>query len=230
MRTIKIIPSLDVLDLQEAVKLVRNVDSHSLIYGYKVGFSLGLNHGLPATVRAIRAISSKPIIYDHQKGGTDIPDTGVLFAKTMKAAGITEAILFPQSGPKTLQAWIDALRAEGVKVIVGSIMTHEGYLASEGGFLTEDGVRSIFEIALRNDVKAFVVPLTKPALIKGFVSQFQFSDDVEFYSPGYGAQGGSPKEFSFIRTHYLIIGRALLNAPDPMAYLDTLAGEVKALV
>ena len=89
MRTIKVIPSLDVLDLDEAINLVRIVDSHSLVYGYKVGFSLGLNHGLPATVKAIRAISAKPIIYDHQKGGTDIPDTGTLFGKTMKAAGIT---------------------------------------------------------------------------------------------------------------------------------------------
>ncbi len=65
-----------------------------------------MGHGLPAVIIAARKHTDKPIIYDHQKAGTDIPDTGRNFARVVKKAGVDTVIFFPQAGPETARAWI----------------------------------------------------------------------------------------------------------------------------
>src|SRR3989304_3889003 len=116
-----IIPACDVqLDLYERiVKDTTNVDG---VGAYKVGFELGLSYGLSRVVELTRKYNNKPIIYDHQKAGTDIPDTGKNFAGTMKNAGISAVILFPQSGPETQRAWTESAMEKGLVVIVGGLM------------------------------------------------------------------------------------------------------------
>ena len=102
MKEYRIIPALDLADLETALRLVCRTAGRASVYGYKLGFALGLAHGLPESVRRIREWTDKPLIYDHQKAATDIPDTGALFADVLKAAGIDEAILFPHTGPHVL--------------------------------------------------------------------------------------------------------------------------------
>ena len=224
MKTVKLVPALDCSELAEALRLVRAVDQVEGVYGYKLGFSLGLGYGLPRVVEEIRKISKKPVIYDHQKAATDIPDTGDLFAKTLARAGVDEAILFPQAGPETLAAWTVALQAKELKVIVGGIMTHKKYLASEGGYLVDEGILGAYQTAVALGVKAFVVPLTKPELAKKVAERIG-EGDWEFYSPGLGKQCGALKDFAFLKRHYVIVGRSLLSAPEPVQYLEAILKE-----
>jgi orotidine-5'-phosphate decarboxylase len=219
-KVFSLIPALDDPDLTRLDKLVQAVGSHPLLSGYKVGFTLGLTHGLPRVVETIRRHSDKPIIYDHQKAATDIPATGKLFARTLKSAGVDTAILFPQAGPETLRHWVAALFEENMKVLVGGIMTHPAYLQSEGGYLSDEGTVDIYRLSHQLGVRGFVVPLTKPREAQRVVEQAQLGSDCEFYSPGFGAQGGDVTAFPFVRTHHLIVGRALLQASDPAAWLD----------
>jgi orotidine-5'-phosphate decarboxylase len=170
-------------------------------------------------VEEIRRYSPKPIIYDHQKAATDIPDTGRLFAEALHVSGISEAILFPQAGPATLQAWFDALTEYGVKVIVGGIMTHEKYLASEGGFLDDGSMLAVYRHAAELGVRAFVVPMTRPPMVHAIAQTLGKLPGCEFYSPGFGAQGGSATGLEFLDRLYIIIGRSLLKAQDPTGYL-----------
>ena len=225
-RKLGLIPALD-CDLEKAVEIVSKVDAVEGVYGYKVGFVLGLTHGLPKVVERIRQKSNKPVIYDHQKAATDIPDTGEAFAHTLAAAGIDEAILFPQAGPATLEAWAKALQARGLKVIVGGVMTHERYLASEGGFLVDERILDAYAQAARLGVKAFVVPMTKPERAREVAARLG-PGDWEFYSPGLGAQGGALAGFEFLRRHYAIVGRSLLKAEDPAGYLQSILRGGKA--
>ncbi len=221
-RIVKFIPALDTTDLDEALQLVSKVDAHPAVYGYKVGFGLGLVHGLPKVVAEIRMCSKRPIIYDHQKAGTDIPDTGSLFAKTLAQAGIDEAIIFSHAGPQTQAAWIKALQQAGLKVIVGAVMTHPGFLVSEGGFLVDDKVLDAYKLAALAGVRAFVAPLTKPGIIEAIVKRIGKEGAWEFYTPGLGTQGGSAQGYDLLKRHYAIVGRSLLAAPDPYTYLANL--------
>lgn len=222
----KVIPALDVTDLSRIESLIKAIDAQDIIYGYKAGFSLGLTHGLPKVVQAIRKYSNKPIIYDHQKAATDIPDTGKLFAQTMKDSGIDEVILFPQAGPVTLEAWVKAVQEQEMKVIVGGIMTHPKFVVSEGGFIRDEAVIEMYQKSHQLNVNSFVVPLTKPQVVKKLYSEAGLDENCVFYSPGFGKQGGDAAQFAFLKTHYMIIGRSLLQAEDPAAYLEGVKEEL----
>lgn len=227
-RDVRLIPALDCKDPEDAVRVAGAVGDLDFVYGFKVGFSLGLAHGLPHIVSRLRAHTDKPIIYDHQKAATDIPATGKLFAETVAAAGVDEAILFPQAGPRTLVAWIEALSTARVKIIVGGVMTHPAYLVSEGGFIADEAVTRMYGIAIENGVSRFVVPLTKPAVTRQLYREAGMTDEHRFYSPGLGSQGGDPAQFEFLKTHYLIVGRALLSADDPVQYVNSIERQVKS--
>ena len=140
-----------------------------------------------------------------------------------------EVILFPQAGPVTLAAWIEALQMQKLKVIVGGIMTHPGFTASEGGFIRDEAIVDIYRIAFENGVRDFVVPLTKPDAARKAYDEAGLDDKCNFYSPGYGKQGGEAEQFSFLKNHYIIIGRSLLNADDPMGYLDGVEREFELI-
>ena len=214
-KQVRIIPALDVVDLDAALRLVCRVAGRPSVYGFKLGFSLGLGYGLPEVVRRIREWTDKPLIYDHQKAATDIPDTGAMFGDVMKTAGIDEVILFPHTGPRTLEAWTRAMQERSMKVIVGAVMTHAAYLVSEGGFIADAAAVAIYRQAAELGVSAFVTPLTKPELVARLAQEVPFTKEQEFYSPGFGAQGGDPEKFPALKKHYLIVGRSLFAAEDP---------------
>lgn len=212
-----VIPACDVETLEQFEELVKQTADVDGIGGYKVGFELGLGFGLPAVVAAVRKHTDKPIIYDHQKAGTDIPDTGKNYAKLMKRAGVDAVIFFPQAGPETERAWIYHALDNGLKVIVGGRMTHPAYAVSEGGFITDEGALDMYRIAARAGVNNFVVPGNKPDVIK------QVRDVVEaegvspvFYAPGFIAQGGKIEAAAKVagdRFHG-IVGRGIYQAKD----------------
>lgn len=187
-----VIPACDVETLEQFEELVRQTADLQGIGGYKIGFELGYGFGLPAVVNAARMHTDKPIIFDHQKAATDIPDTGRSFAKVMSKSGVDAVILFPQAGPETERAWIYEALDKGLKVIVGGRMTHPCYSVSEGGFIADDGALEMYRIAARAGVNNFVVPGNKPEVIKQ-VRELVESEGITspiFYAPGFVIQGG----------------------------------------
>ncbi len=212
-----VIPACDVETLEQFEELVKQTADVPGIGGYKLGFELGLGFGLPAVVKAARKYTDKPLIYDHQKAGTDIPDTGKNFARVMKRAGIDTVILFPQAGPETERAWIYHALDNGLNVIVGGRMTHPAYAVSEGGFITDEGALDMYRLAARAGINNFVVPGNKPAVIKqikGIVEAEGVSPIL--YAPGFVAQGGkiaAAAEVAGDRFHG-IVGRGIYKALD----------------
>ena len=213
-----IIPACDVETLEQFEKLVEQTASVDGIGGYKLGFGLGLRYGLPRVVEVARKHTTKPLIYDHQKAGTDIPDTGKDFAKLNKEAGIDTVILFPQAGPETERAWIYHARDHGLKVIVGGRMTHPAYATSEGGFIADEGALAMYRIAAQAGVTDFVVPGNKPDVIAQ-VKETVMTEGVKepiFYAPGFVAQGGKIDDAAKIAgsKFHGIVGRGIYTAKD----------------
>jgi len=214
-RNRSIIPACDVeLELyEEIVRETANIDG---IGGYKIGFVLGLTYGLSKIVEVTRRYTNKPIIYDHQKACTDIPDTGIQFAKTCKNAGIDTVILFPLTGPEAERTWIKVCMNEGLGVIVGGLMSHPCYLRSEGGYISDESVLEIYGIAADLGVKDFVVPGTKlndVIKIKSYLEEKGIK--AAYYPPGFVTQGGSIKEAENVfgeSDWHPIVGRAIYRA------------------
>lgn len=211
-----IIPACDVpLELyEEIVKSTADIDG---VGGYKIGFMLGLTYGLPKIVEMTRKYSDKPVIYDHQKSGTDIPDTGAKFVKTCKDAGIDAIIIFPQAGPETEKAWIKASLDADMGIIVGGLMSHPAYVKSEGGFLVDEAIMEMYLIAADLGVVDFVVPGNRPNDIKNIRTELEKKiDKPVFYSPGLLTQGGKISDASSAAGDYwhAIVGRGIYESGD----------------
>lgn len=212
-----VIPACDVETIGQFEELVKQTADVPGIGGYKIGFELGYL-GLKEVVAAARKHTDKPIIFDHQKAGSDIPDTGRNFARTMENAGVDTVILFPQAGPETERAWIYHALDRGLKVIVGGRMTHPAYAVSEGGFITDEGALEMYKIAARAGVNNFVVPGNKVDVIKQVRSLVEAEGIANpvFYAPGFIAQGGKIDAAASVagdRFHG-IVGRGIYQAKD----------------
>lgn len=211
-----IIPACD-CDSQRYEMLVRETCNLPGVGAYKLGFVLALSVGLPRAVEIARRYTDKPLIYDHQKAATDIPDTGRAFAKVCSGAGINAVILFPQAGPETERAWIDYARNEDLNVIVGGLMTHKKYVRSEGGYIADDAIIEIYEKAANLGVNDYVVPGNNPEAIKKIRAMLvrEHAHPV-LYSPGFVAQGGTITDAAKVagENYHAIVGRAIYDAKD----------------
>ncbi|HLC61437.1 MAG TPA: orotidine 5'-phosphate decarboxylase / HUMPS family protein [Candidatus Nanoarchaeia archaeon] len=209
-----IIPSCDVESLEKLDKLVKATCNVKGVGAYKIGFELVIPFGMEKVVKAIRKHTKLPIIYDHQKAGTDIPDMGLKFMNACK--GADAVILFPQAGPETEAAWIKAAQQAKMNVIIGGEMTHKGYLKNEGGFIDDNAPKRMYEIAASLGVADFVVPGNKPdkCLEYNELIKTKIKNPV-YYSPGLITQGGSISELAKkLESWHAIVGRAIYEADD----------------
>lgn len=211
----RIIPALDTVDLPLRCGWCARVAGANPSAGFKLGFGLGLGHGLPETVRRIREWTDKPLIYDHQKAATDIPDTGALFGDVMKMAGDQRGDFVSAHGAAHAGG-VDARDAGAAdeSVIVGAVMTHPAYLVSEGGFYRRRGGGGDHRQA---------------AVLGVGPSWCWLTADLGGETGGRGAvHGGTgilPRRdsarraaiprFPALAKHFLIMGRALFAAEDP---------------
>jgi orotidine-5'-phosphate decarboxylase len=210
-----VIPACDVASLEHFEEIVEKTCSVSGIGGYKVGFELSIRYGLPQVVETTRKYTDLPIIYDHQKAATDIPDVGAKFAAACKEAKVDAVILFPFAGPATEKTWIMTCQEAKLKVIVGGEMTHSMFKKSEGGFIDDASVEEIYKSAAKLKVRDFVVPGNKVDRIKFYRDLLKGVSPV-FYSPGLIAQGGGITEAARAAGErwHAIVGRALYQAQD----------------
>ncbi len=223
-------PALDFGSLDKLETLVKATGRMPGIGAYKVGFSLALRHGLPKVTEVIREHSDKAIVYDHQKGGTDIPDTGDDYADIMKEAGVNAAILFPQAGPKTQERWTSALQARGIIPIIGGEMTHPRYKRSEGGYIDDGSLVDMYVRGAQQGVRYFIAPGNKVDRIAFYRAQLLLEGIAPiFASPGFIAQSDLPiskvKEIAGPRFHP-IVGRGIYEQEDMAAAAEKLVREV----
>jgi len=198
----------------------------SAVGAYKIGFLLAMEIGLPRVTEMVRQLTTKPLIYDHQKAGTDIPDTGKAFAHVCKKSGMDAIILFPQAGPETERAWIEAAKEEGLGVIVGGLMTHKGYTRSEGGYIADEAVIEMYLNAVKVGVTDFVVPGTNPAAIEKIRLMLEHQGiKPVLYSTGFGAQGGDVQKATSAMGNnwHIIAGRAIYAAKNVRSAVEDLS-------
>ena len=188
--------------------------------GVKVGFEVGLGIGLrTATDIVLEANERLRVVYDHQKAGNDIPETGNNFARAMRVARVDAAILFPFTGPKTQERWTKELQERGVSVIVGAEMTHEQIRASEQGYIMDAAFKRMFANAVKLGVTDFVVPGNKPNKVteyKAFFDEEIGEGEYTLWAPGFISQRGDISETGAVAgpNWNAIVGSAIYNAEN----------------
>jgi orotidine-5'-phosphate decarboxylase len=211
-----IIVACDVRTLKELENLVRQTYDVEGIGGYKVGSTLVIRYGLPKVVKSIRKFTDMPIIYDHQKGMTDIPDLAEEFVSAVKNSDVDALIGFPLSGPLTEEKWIEACKKNNLEVIIGGEMTHPKYKKSEGGYVMDEALDEIYLLAAKKGVNNFVIPGTRIDRVLHYREILKFVPDLTFYVPGFVAQGGIVEDISKVAGSkwHAIVGRAIYAAKN----------------
>ena len=211
-----IVIACDVTTLDLLEKLVTETSAIEGVVGYKIGSILGLKYGLNAITRIISRQSRLPIIYDHQKAGTDIPALAKKLIVTCKDADISAMIIFPFAGPATLESFVDTARDLDVSLIAGAAMTHQRFFESEGGYLSSQSIERMYDKAASLGIAHFVVPATRPTVLSQYLHLIlRHCESPSFLLPGIGAQGGSISDtFKQLDNYnaYAIVGSAIYEA------------------
>jgi len=174
-------------DLMAALELVESIGA------VKFGFFQS-NTGLESCVELARnTLGNIPIIYEHQRIGSGVPESASKFAKTLKRAGIDAVIIYPFTGPKVQEHWTKSLQDEGLVVFVGGVMTHGNFLVSEGGYVADEAVLKIYSLAIEQGVDHFLVPGNKLPWVKSIKTLLDQELGQENYvlcGNGFIRQGG----------------------------------------
>jgi orotidine-5'-phosphate decarboxylase len=208
-----VIVSIDSDELGFAEQVAYELKDVPGIGAYKFGFQIGISARINRAVR--NHVGDKAVlIYDHQKAGNDIPEMGPKFARQVKEAGFDAAILFPFAGPKTQEVWTKSCQDVGLHVLVGGIMTHEQFLASEGGYIDDHAPERIFRLACKMGVQDFVVPGTKIRWVnklRVLLDEELGEGNFVLYAPGFITQGGDLNECALAAgpSFHAIIGSAI---------------------
>ncbi len=234
-----IVPACDV-SMEKYIDILKSTRDIEKVGGYKIGPVLTGRIGYDKIMKVTREYTDKPLIFDAQKWGTDIPDTAEKILTPLKESGMDAVILFPQSGPATEYGWIKAAQNLDLGVIVGGEMTHPRYLStdlSEGknknyteifkelgitreisGFMRELAPEDIYEIATRMGITNFVVPGNKPDKITRYKSLIERCGVSEptFWSPGLVKQMGKISDGAKAagKRFHGIVGRGLYETEN----------------
>lgn len=215
-----IVPACDVSSIASLTALVEATFDLDFIQGYKIGMELVVKERVNEVTTAIRKYTDLPIIYDHQKFATDIPDVcSGRILDILKEAGIDALILFPLSGIETLEATINRCKSLGLTPIVGGEMTHKGYLVQEDGYIADDSPGRMYVDAASMNAKYFIVPGTRIESMKKYRLQLEeILPNPAFLFPGVGkGQGGDiVAAFEAVRplSAYAIVGRGIYAEDD----------------
>ena len=220
-----IIPSLDV-ELREAKRLVEGItDLKREVAALKIGSLLCWKHGLLKVVSEIKDLCDFPVIFDAQKGGTDIPEIVKMQIEIAAEAGVDAFIAGPQgSGSVTLETFVKSCNEHGITPIIVLEMTHPG----ANDFLTDKASERILEISLDLGVENFVAPANKPERLRLFKNTArEKKKHLTIFSPGVGPQGGGPDSAVFAGADFIIAGRSIYQAENPKEKIISMFTSIK---
>jgi orotidine-5'-phosphate decarboxylase len=226
-----IVCATDLDDLEAIARLLELIDPVPALVGYKFGSLLALRFGLTTVVKTFRGLTSKRLIYDHQKAGLDIPSMAPEFAAVCRDAGMDALILFPVAGPGSVEAFVGATLEAGLLPIVGGALPLPDFLIPGGGFVAEDALPRILDHAYALGARDFIIPATDPVAIRTHAAKFSARGGCRLFMPGIGPLGGDiTRAFEAARPldSFAIIGRAIYAATDPAAAAGRLAREAQS--
>lgn len=207
----RIILALDVTTKDDALRIVREVKDY--VDAIKVNWPLVLGAG-PEIITELSKI--KQVICDFKI--SDIPNTNRLIVEQAMARGASAVICHGFAGDDSVKACVDAAKGQ---VFVLAEMSHPG-----GKQFTAPVADRLAALAKTVGARGIVAPATRPERISALR---KIVGDLEIITPGVGAQGGKASDALKAGADFVIIGRAIYDAPDPRAAARELAEETSSV-
>ena len=198
----RLILALDVITREQALSLAEKLCGY--FDAIKIGYPLILSAGLGIVTEIATTL---PVIADLKVA--DIPNTNRLICQAVLGAGACGIIAQAFPGKDSLLACAKSAAEHGADLYVVTEMSHPGaelFMAP----LAEKMARLAVEVG----AAGVVAPATRPDRIKLIRS---IIGEKIIISPGVGAQGGSAGAALLAGADYLIVGRSVYEAEDPLA-------------
>lgn len=206
----RLILALDVTSREDALRVADAVREH--VDAIKINWPLILAAG-PDMIREMSSV--KDVICDLKIA--DIPNTNRLIVEQAMARGASAVICHGFPGEDSVKACVEAAKGQ---VFVVSEMSHPG-----GKQFTAPVADRLAALAKSVGARGIVAPATRPERI---AELRKIIGPLEIISPGVGAQGGKASDAVAAGADYIIVGRAIYEAPDPGESARALADEVRA--
>ncbi|RQW81328.1 MAG: orotidine-5'-phosphate decarboxylase [Methanothrix sp.] len=198
----RLILALDVTSKARAVSLAEQLSTY--FDAIKIGYPLILSAGI-GIVKEISAYSS--VITDLKIA--DIPNTNHLICEAALGAGASGVIAHAFPGKDSLEACAASTAVYGADLFVVTEMSHPG-----AELFMAPLAEQMAHLAVDVGAAGVVAPATRPERIKKIRS---IIGNKTIISPGVGAQGGSASKSLEAGADYLIVGRSVYGAEDPVA-------------
>lgn len=151
----------------------------------------------------------------------DIGNTNMIAAERLWESDFDAIIVNPIMGPENLKTLVISAHKNNNGVISLVHMSHPGAKLGYGLSIKHSESKKLsklhelfleWSLSLKTD--GIVVGATVPEIIR--ICHKKTKGKCEIYAPGVGTQGGDPKKALASGANYLIVGRTIFNAEDPV--------------
>jgi len=208
----KIIVALDLPDSQRVVEIARKIAPEA--FAIKVQWITVMDRG----ISFISELSKfTRVVCDFKIA--DIPYTNSGITNRAREAGAWGIISHSFLGRDSLSAVVDSAR--NMKVFSVVAMSHPGYAD-----VMKDRMNELINISKDAGVYGVIAPGNDYGLLKQIRKMMP---EMKIATPGIGAQGGSAGEAVLSGADYVIVGRSIYEAVNPLASLRSLNSVIENL-
>jgi hypothetical protein len=167
-----ILVDLNTTDISDAGDMIDCSTGLDFVVGYKVNTGLVIEEGLKKAIGLLKRKTDKPLIYDHQKLGSDFlePDDGNFF-EIVKNSDVDAIIIFPLSGKKVLESLVSKCKKVKLTPVVSGDLPYYGYFLDEGGYISYEVQERIYLDAASLGVSHFMMSCNRIDRIKIYCHQ-----------------------------------------------------------
>jgi orotidine-5'-phosphate decarboxylase len=200
-------------------KTIQNIEK---LHPYLCAIKLNFHLLLPLGAKQISKINKIAHSFDLQTIAdiklNDIGNTNRITAETLWNLGFDSIIVNPIMGLDSLKNLVKLSHKNQKGIITLCHMSAPEAKLSYDMEIKMKKKQQLYQLflewALESKVDGIVVGATVPKIIS--YCKKQSGKNLSIYSPGVGTQGGNAKQVISAGSNYLIVGRTILNAKNPI--------------
>ncbi len=213
---------LDSVEDYERGKNLLNLVEPYLV-GVKFGYPTILSFGLERIKEVILLLRERGLVSIADAKIADVSHTNSKIARILFRNGFDAVIAHGFMGFKgSLDGLSRTVKEENKALFVLATMSNEG-----ASVIMDKVVEQIIRESLLAEPSGFVVPATRPAMIKKVKELLPMSNELVLLSPGVGAQGAPYGSAIANGAHFEIIGRSIYESAKPLEEVKKIILEQK---